>query len=134
MLLVRYALQEYGQGRYRLEWTNSLSERLRQLSKGGVDLVLLDLRLPEASGPVCYAWIREAVPEVPVIVLTGDTCDETESSVLASGVEGYLVKHQISGSLLLEVIRGALAANQRRQNAKPMAQKLNVRFRWKFEH
>ena len=113
MLLVRFALEEYGQGLYRLEWANSLSSGLDHLSKGGIDVILLDLGLPDSSGPESYAWVREIAPEVPVVVLTGDQCEETEFAVTASGVEGYLVKDQVSGASLIEAIRAALYANKR---------------------
>ena len=119
MWLVRYALQEYGNGKYRLEWANSLSEGLDQLSKGGVDIVLLDLGLPDSSGPESYAWVREVSPKVPVVVLTGNTSVETEFAVTASGVEGYLVKDQVSGSLLLQAIRAALYANKQKKQRQP---------------
>jgi hypothetical protein len=47
MLLVRYAFQAYGDGRYRLKWVESSSDGLEQLSKGGEDIVVIDLDLPE---------------------------------------------------------------------------------------
>jgi DNA-binding NarL/FixJ family response regulator len=115
MFLVRYALQEHGHGRYRLEWANSLSAGLDHLSHGVIDLVLLDLGLPESSGPESYAWVREIAPQIPVVVLTGDDREETEFAVTASGVEGYLVKDQVSGSLLMQAIRAALYANKQQQ-------------------
>jgi DNA-binding response OmpR family regulator len=114
MWLVRYALQEHGNGRYRLEWANTLNEGLEHLSNGGVDVVLLDLGLPDSSGQESYAWVREASPQVPVVVLTGNTSQETEIAVTAGGVEGYLVKDQVSGSLLLQAISAALSANKQR--------------------
>lgn len=113
MLLVRFALEEYGQGQYRLEWAASLSEGLDRLARGGVDGVLLDLGLPDSSGPESYAWVREIAPNVPVVVLTGDSRSETEFAVTASGVEGYLVKDQVSGVHLVEAIRAALYANKK---------------------
>jgi DNA-binding response OmpR family regulator len=116
MWLVRYALEEYGNGKFRLEWANSLSGGLNQLSRGGTDIVLLDLGLPDSSGPESYAWIREVAPKTPVLVLTGNTSVETEFAVTASGVEGYLIKDHISGSLLLQAIRAALYANKQRKN------------------
>jgi CheY-like chemotaxis protein len=115
MVLVRYALREHGKGRYRLEWANNLSTGLDQLAHGGVDLVLLDLGLPESSGPESYAWVREIAPQVPVVVLTGDEREETEFAVTASGVEGYLVKDQVSGTLLIQAIRAALYANKQQR-------------------
>ena len=119
MLLVRYSLQAYGDGRYRLKWVESLSEGLVQLSKGGVDIVLLDLGLPDSSGPSGLASVREAAPEVPVLVLTGDTREETEFAAAAYGMDDYLVKNQLSGAQLVHAIRSSIRANklQKRQNA-----------------
>jgi DNA-binding response OmpR family regulator len=132
MLLVRYALHEYGQGKYSLVWATSLSEGLTELSKGGVDIVLLDLGLPESSGPESCAWIREMALDVPVVVLTGDACAETELLLtLASGARNYLIKGQISGSMLLQAIRSALCADNRRPRRQPIGiHKITQRFRW----
>jgi DNA-binding NarL/FixJ family response regulator len=130
MWLVRYALQEHGKGKYRLDWVETLSGGLDQLAKGGVDIVLLDLGLPDSSGPESYAWVREVCPKVPVVVLTGNCSEETEFAVTASGVEGYLVKDQVSGSLLLQAIRAALYANKQRKLRQTMFPRLfEPRFR-----
>jgi CheY-like chemotaxis protein len=112
MFLVQYALEEYGDGRYRLEWANTLNDGASQLSKGGVDLILLDLGLPDSSGPESYAFVRDVASKTPVVVLTGDEREETESAVAASGAQGYLVKDKVSGSLLLRTIRAALQAHK----------------------
>jgi DNA-binding NarL/FixJ family response regulator len=124
MWLVRYALQEYGKGRYRLEWADTLSGGLEQIAKGAVDIVLLDLGLPDSSGPESYAWVREVCPKVPVVVLTGNSSEETEFAVTASGVEGYLVKDEASGSLLLQAIRAALYANKQRKLGQTLIPRL----------
>ena len=73
MLLVRFAVEEYGKGAFRLEWAHNLSSGLDHLAQGGIDIVLLDLGLPESSGAESYAWVREIAPELPVVVLTGDS-------------------------------------------------------------
>jgi DNA-binding response OmpR family regulator len=129
MWLVRFALQEHGNGRYRLEWANTLNEGLERLSNGGVDVVLLDLSLPDSSGSESYAWVREVSPQVPVVVLTGNTSQETEMAVTAGGVEGYLVKDQVSGSLLLEALGAALYANKQRMKPTLYPKLLRTRFR-----
>jgi DNA-binding response OmpR family regulator len=119
MLLVRYSLQAFGDGRYRLKWVENLSEGLEQLSKGGVDIVLVDLCLPDSSGPSSLASVREAAPEVPVLVLTGDTREETEFAAAAYGMDDYLLKDQLSGAQLVRAIRSSIRANrlQKRHNA-----------------
>jgi DNA-binding response OmpR family regulator len=128
--LVQCALEEYGNGAYRLEWVDGLTGGLARLSKGGVDLVLLDLGLPESSGAASYSRVREAAPDVPVLVLTGDTREETESAVAARGVEDYLVKDEVSGSLLLQAIRAALYTNKRWKQHKTDAYKMTQKFHW----
>ena len=54
------------------------------------------------------------------MVLTADDREETEFAVTASGVEGYLLKDQVSGAYLLQAIRAALYANkqQRKRDGK----------------
>jgi DNA-binding NarL/FixJ family response regulator len=133
MLLVRYALQEYGNGTYRLEWADGLTAGLHRLAKGGVDLVILDLGLPESSGPASHAAIREAAPDLPVLVLTGDTREQTEFLVNSRGVEDFLVKDEVSGALLLQAIRTALYSNRRWQEQKNSAYRLTQRFLWAHE-
>ena len=129
MWLVRFAVQEHGNGRYRLEWAHTLNEGLEHLSSGAVDVVLLDLGLPDSSGPQSYAWVREVSPLVPVVVLTGNTSRETEMAVTAGGVDGYLVKDQVSGSLLLQAIGAALYANKQRVEPTQYPKLLRTRFR-----
>jgi DNA-binding NarL/FixJ family response regulator len=133
MLLVRYALQEYGNGTYRLEWADGLTAATHRLAKGGVDLIILDLGLPESSGPASYEAIRKAAPDLPVLVLTGDTREQTECVVAAEGVEDFLVKDEVSGSLLLQAIRTALYSNRRWQEQKNSAYKQTQRFLWANE-
>jgi two-component system, NarL family, sensor histidine kinase UhpB len=134
MLLVTYALQEYGRGKYRLAWASNLIDGLEQLSKERTDIVLLDLGLPESSGPASFAWVRQVAPETPVIVLTGDTSEETELSVLASGAADYLPKTLVSGSVLLDAIRAALSENKRRQYQGTTKENIVQRFRWKLKY
>jgi len=118
MLLVRFALEEYGQGVYRLEWASNLGEGLDFLSVGQIDVVLLDLGLPDSSGPESFAWVREIAPHVPVVVLTGDAKAETERAITAGGVEGYLVKDLVSAADVVETLRDALLAGKRKKEQR----------------
>jgi DNA-binding response OmpR family regulator len=133
MLLVRYALQEYGNGTYRLEWADGLTASLHRLANGGVDLVILDLGLPESSGPASYEALRKAAPDLPILVLTGDTRESTELKVAADGVEDFLVKDEVSGGLLVQAIRAALYSNRRWQEQRNVAYKTKPRFLWAQE-
>lgn len=118
MLLIRHALETYGKGQYDLIWADTLMRGIEQLNRRSIDLVLLDLGLPDSSGTVSYAWVREVAPDTPIVVLTGDTCADTEYSVMASGAEEYLIKGQAPGELVIQTIRQALrdrAGHRRRR-------------------
>ncbi len=113
--LVEAAIEKYGNGRYGLEWSKCLSEGREQLSKGGVDLVLLDLGLPDSSGPQTYESVRAVARDVPVLVLTGDGTQETESAVTGEGGVDFLVKDEVSGPLLVRAIQFSLYSSKQKR-------------------
>lgn len=117
MRLVEYALEEFGQQGYVLEWAKTLAEGLDRISKGPVDLVVLDLGLPDCSGPTTYAWVRELTKDRPVVVFTADPSEETDFSLTASGVADYLLKEQTSGPQLVQAIRLALYATEQENSS-----------------
>lgn len=58
-----------------VEWAGELSQALSRLSQGGIDVVLLDLDLPDSKGTVTFERTYAFATDVPIIVLT-DTSDE----------------------------------------------------------
>lgn len=83
-----------------------------------VECVLLDLGLPDAVGLSALRKLRGAVPDVPVVVLTGRVDDATGAEALAEGAQDYLVKGQVDGralerSVRYAVERGKLATYER---------------------
>ena len=124
MLLVRYSLQVYGDGRYLLKWVVNLSDGLGQLSRGGGDIVLLDLGQENGSGPSTLDLVREAASEVPVLVLAGDTREETEFAAAAWGVDDYLVKDQVSGAELVHIVRTLIDARRMQKRQKAIGDRL----------
>lgn len=56
------------------------------------DLILLDLRLPGMSGLESLPHFRDALPEVPVIVLTQSDNEADVLSAISQGAAGYLLK------------------------------------------
>ena len=116
MVLVKNAFQECGEGKYRLEWAADLTGGLQRLARGGVNIIILDLGLPDSTGAASYTAIRKAANGLPVVVLTGDTREQTETAIVSNGVDDYLVKDEISGPLLLQVVRASLYRNRLRGN------------------
>ena len=73
------------------------------------DVVLLDIRMPEADGVECTRLIKSAYPHIKVIILTTFDDDEYVFGALRYGASGYLLKGvsvvQLSNAVR-EVMRG----------------------------
>ncbi len=78
----------------------------------GVDCVLLDLGLPDASGIDAVARLRSQMPAVPLIVLTGLDDEAAGAAALQAGAQDYLVKGSVGGDQLARSIRYSIGRRQ----------------------
>ncbi|MBG6085124.1 response regulator [Zhihengliuella flava] len=69
-----------------------IAEAARALEAGGVDLVLLDVHLPDGSGVDLLTQLRARFPHVGVIMITAAAEADTVRAAIGRGVDGYLVK------------------------------------------
>lgn len=67
-------------------------QALQLLRKNIYDLLLLDIKLPGISGLSIIKEIRQARPQMPIIIITGLDNAETAVQALKSGADEYLVK------------------------------------------
>ncbi|MGC3959033.1 MAG: response regulator [Verrucomicrobiota bacterium] len=106
--VVREIVTEEGRGVYSVTVAGNLAAAIGQLQSRPVDLVLLDLTLPDCLGLETYVALRRAAPQVPVIVLSGLTDEATALHALRAGAQDYLLKNEFDGRLLTRAIRYAL--------------------------
>ncbi len=85
-----------------------LAVGLEILGSERIDLVLLDLSLPDSEGYGTFQRLREAAPWVPVIVLTGFEDEQMAERAVRHGAQDFLSKADMSPSLLVRSIRYAL--------------------------
>ncbi len=85
-----------------------LATGLEILGSSQIDLVLLDLSLPDSDGYDTFHNLRQAAPVVPVIVLTGFDDDKIARRAMRHGAQDFLAKADMSPSLLVRSIRYAL--------------------------
>ncbi len=104
-------LAEFPRVRIDVQSANRLSEAIERLDTGGVDVVLLDLGLPDSHGLGALARIRGEFPTVPVVVFTIQDDEDIAIEALKGGAQDYLVKGDVDGKLLLRSIRYALERN-----------------------
>ncbi len=106
--LIREMFAVVGSGSFKLECAERLSTGLERLAQGGIDLVLLDLSLPDSQGLDTYMRMHEEAPDVPVVVLT--ILDDAALGIraLREGAQDYLVKWRLNSDLLVRLTRYAV--------------------------
>jgi len=74
-----------------------------------IDLVILDLVMPEMHGTEVFGWLRRINPTVRVLLASGYTSDGDAQSLLARGAIGFIQK-PFDRALLLRRVNEALTA------------------------
>ena len=106
--LIREMLAELGQVKYQLECADQLSKGLECLVKGGIDIVLLDLGLPDSQGLDTLGELIAQTLAVPIVVLTGLDDDTVGVQAVRQGAQDYLLKADVHSKLLQRVIDYAI--------------------------
>ena len=73
---IREALENSSEGSFSLLVVAALNEAIGLLSERNIDALLLDLKLPESHELNIFETLMLAVPDVPIMVLSGDEQQE----------------------------------------------------------
>lgn len=106
--LVELFLLEETADPFRVLKADKLAAALDLLAAEHVDVVLLDLSLPDSFGLDTLARVKAVRPLVPVVVLTGTNDEVLALEALRRGAQDYLVKGGGDGDLLRRAIRYAI--------------------------
>lgn len=106
--LIQEMLADVRGAQFELECANRLAAGLERLAKGGIDLVLLDLSLPEGGGLDTLLKVHTQAPRVPIVVLTGLDDEALAVQAVQEGAQDYLVKGQVDSNVLTRAVRYAI--------------------------
>ena len=109
--LLREMLNEEGSHNIKLAHVESMSAAETHLAEHEVDMVLLDLGLPDVRGLEAVRRAHAASPRVPLVVLTGLDDEALAAQALQEGAQDYLIKDQIETRGLLRAMRYAIERN-----------------------
>lgn len=82
------------------------------LAKENIDVILLDLNLPDASGLATVKRTYAIAPNVPIVVLSGLSDEDMAVEAVRQGAQDYLVKGQITSDLLTRTLRYSIERKQ----------------------
>ena len=66
--------------------------RLFQANHSGIDMVILDIVMPDMNGNVVFEKIREKNPHVKILISSGYTSDSKASEIMKKGANGFIQK------------------------------------------
>jgi DNA-binding response OmpR family regulator len=110
--LVLHWLSRPPQGRFVVQWSASLQAALSRLQQGRVDVILLDLGLPDCGGTDTFSRVKRVAARTPVILLSGDASETLTLHLIPQGAEDYVVyKSSTNACALATAIQYAAARN-----------------------
>lgn len=110
--LIESYLSKSQQTAYTIEVAGTLNSGLAALATRTPDIVLVDLTLPDASGVAAVEHITQAGYGVPVIVMTGQSDEQTEMDALHAGAQDFVDKSIENYRLLPRILRFSLERHQ----------------------
>ena len=125
-LLLRKSLAGAMKVPYALKHADGLSRGMECLAGGEIDVVLLDLGLPDGRGISTFSLLHKHSPDVPVIVLTGHDDEELAIEAVQKGAQDYLVKGKVDGGLLRRSIRYAIERQKLSTQLKQSMKEINT--------
>lgn len=93
---------------YAVDSATTGKEGYVKMKRGGYDLVLLDVMLPEMDGLEILTRLKQSPSEKPnanIVLLTNLSKDLTISRGVALGIQGYIIKSDVTPGQFVEKIR-----------------------------
>lgn len=121
--LVRESLNDGAPGQFVLQVADSLKQALESLrsAAGEVDVVLLDLSLPDSHGLETFRAVHALAPAVPVLVLSGLNDESMALTAVNEGAQDFLRKARVDSELLPRAIRYATERHRLLQQVRQLA-------------
>ena len=91
--------------KFEATWHSSLAEGLTHLKNNQVDIVMLDLGLPDSDGYKTFEKVRKQQPNVPIVIISGIHDEEMAVKAIENGAQDYLIKGELDLDSLCRTLR-----------------------------
>lgn len=100
---------------YQIAHVSRLADAVDILRANEIDVVVLDLNLPDCQGVETVKVVREIVGHTPIVVLTGSEDDAVASACIDAGAQDYLSKTELRSQNLRRAIGYAITRTREAQ-------------------
>ena len=107
-LIFHEMLSEDQRTHFEVDEAETLADGISRVQSKYFDAVLLDLNLPDSRGISTFEELRNIIPGLPIVVLTGQYDEELGLSAVQEGAQDYLIKGEVNDDLLARSVRYAI--------------------------
>lgn len=102
--LIQEMLKEVRHFNFEFTHAERLDKGLKCIENDGFDVLLLDLNLPDNTGLDTFIKARNGKSNLPIVILSGESDEETAIEAVHQGAQDYLMKGEVDGKLLARSI------------------------------
>lgn len=100
---------------FTLKHVEQLQDGIKCIIEQSFDIILLDLKLPDAEGLEVVERMHAAALDIPIVVLTGFDDESLGIKAVQSGAQDYLVKGKFDSASLIRAIRYAIEREENKR-------------------
>jgi diguanylate cyclase (GGDEF)-like protein len=119
-ILTKRMLEKQGGARFRVACAGSLTKGIN-IAEKGVDVVLLDLNLPDSAGEETFLKLELMMPDIPVVVLSDFGDESTSVGIVQKGAQDYLIKGKVDAAVLVRTLLFAIERKKAAESIKKLA-------------
>jgi len=117
--MIRGQLSRAKGNAYEVVVASTLIDGLERLGEGDVDVILLDLTLPDTQGLETFLKTYRIAPQVPIVIITSLDDREVAYNAVRSGAQDYLIKGKLDTEALIHAVNFAIERHARQQRLNP---------------
>jgi len=106
---------------FNVQYTDTLAKAMEKLEKEQIEVIILDLILPDAQGLESFETIQKQNPEIPIVVLTAVADEEIAVKAVHEGAQDYLIKGSVEPDLLIRSLRYAIERQKMQMSLKSLS-------------
>jgi two-component system cell cycle response regulator len=118
--LIKEALKDAEDAKFNIVFADRLETGIEKIDHRPVDIILLDLFLPDSGGLETVDKMLMQVPETPILVLTGMNDKSLAVEAVRKGAQDYLAKGKVNPGMLSRSIRYAIERQRLRDEIRSL--------------
>jgi signal transduction histidine kinase len=112
---------------FSVECVDRLAAAKLRLGLRGIDVVLLDLSLPDSHGEETFVKMKAYAPDTAIVVLTGFDDEALALKLVKAGAQDYLPKAQVNANTLPRAMRYAIERKRAEREIRRLNENLELR-------